>query len=525
MGKTTVLDMFLAQVPRHGTIRIGRGQCIEHYGEGEPYLPVLTALGHLGRAPGGDALVAVLRRYAPMWLVQLPELVDAAEREHLQRQLQGATRARMLRELASTLEVLTAETPGILVLEDLHWSDPSTVALLAYLAQRREPARLLVLGTYRLAEAHLQAHPLRGLLQEMQGHGQGGELCLCALTAAAALPWLIHQRTEGHALFMARLVEHLLQQEVILQQDGQWTLRQGAEPVLTALPEALRPLITRQVERLGPVALRVLEAASVVGDTFPVAAVAAGVRHDLETVEAWCETVVHTSHLLDAEGLTAWPDGTWSSRYRFRHALYRQVLYERLGAGRRLWLHRRTGARLEAGYGAQVGERAAELAVHFLHGRDIARAVYYLSAAAEQALARSAPREALGHCTQGLDLLPAVPDPTERAHRELALLTAMRPALVTTQGYLAPELARVLPRARALCQQVGDGPQSLAVLGGLVTFHLARAEVQTAYAVAEESLHLAGGQPEPTFLVKALYDLGSTCYFRGAFATARQHLA
>src|SRR5262249_57535118 len=88
----------------------------------------------------------------------------------------GATPARMLRELAQALEMLTADAPLVLVLEDLQWSDRSTVDLLAHLAQRREPAQLLVLGAYRPVDLVLQAHPLHGLVQELGGGGRGGEL-------------------------------------------------------------------------------------------------------------------------------------------------------------------------------------------------------------------------------------------------------------------------------------------------------------------------------------------------------------
>src|SRR5262249_12343770 len=121
--------------PRHQTLDasvwIGRGQCVEQYGTGEAYLPILEAASRLGRAPGGERLVALLNQYAPTWLVQLPALVSAAELEALQRRVAGATRERMLREAADVLEILTAETMLVLVLEDLHWSDNATIDLLS----------------------------------------------------------------------------------------------------------------------------------------------------------------------------------------------------------------------------------------------------------------------------------------------------------------------------------------------------------------------------------------------------------
>ena len=106
-------------------------------------------------------LVALLHQYAPSWLLHLPTLVSVTEREALQRRASGTTRERMLRELAEAVEALTTERPLVLVLEDLHWSDGATLDWLAYVARRREAARLLVLGTYRPVEAVVHAHPVR----------------------------------------------------------------------------------------------------------------------------------------------------------------------------------------------------------------------------------------------------------------------------------------------------------------------------------------------------------------------------
>src|SRR6058998_869005 len=197
---------------------IGHGQCIEHYGAGEVYLPVLEALGRLCREPEGKRLVELLNQHAPSWLVQMPELLSTAELEVLQRKVAGTTRERMLREMAEAMEALTAERPLVLWLEDLHWSDYSTLDWLAFVARRREPARLLVIGTYRPVEVIAREHPLKGVKQELQLHGYCGEQPLELLSEgdvgeylavrfsvgaqhAAPLQGLarvIHQRTEGN---------------------------------------------------------------------------------------------------------------------------------------------------------------------------------------------------------------------------------------------------------------------------------------------------------------------------------------
>jgi DNA-binding winged helix-turn-helix (wHTH) protein len=137
IGKTTLVETFLAQLDSTLSCWIGRGQCIEHYGAGEAYLPLLDALGHLGRAPDGAPLLACLHQTAPTWLTQLPALWEPADRATLSPPLQSTTHTRMLRELVDALEQLTVVQPLVLVLEDLHWSDASTVEVLALLARRR----------------------------------------------------------------------------------------------------------------------------------------------------------------------------------------------------------------------------------------------------------------------------------------------------------------------------------------------------------------------------------------------------
>src|SRR5262249_42393214 len=183
IGKTALLEAFMAKETARKSLWLAHGQCVEHYGEGEAYLPVLEALGHWCRGPGGQQVLTELQRYAPTWLVQMPALLTEAELARVQRQAEGVTRERMVREMAEALEALTVDRALVLVLEDVHWSDKSTVDLLAYLAQRGTAACLLVLGTYRPADLVRQAHPLHGLKQELQAHGQCAEVRLEELTA------------------------------------------------------------------------------------------------------------------------------------------------------------------------------------------------------------------------------------------------------------------------------------------------------------------------------------------------------
>jgi hypothetical protein len=539
MGKTTVVEQFLAQCAAGDAGRIGRGQCAEHYGEEEPYLPVFEALWQLGRGPARDTVLAGLRRYAPLWLVQLPGLVSEPELERLQRQVAGATPARMRRELAQALEVLTADAPLVLVLEDLQWSDPSTVDLLAALAQRREPAQLLVLGTYRPVDLVLHAHPLYGLVQELRGRGLVSELPLELLLAedvaaylegrlggqvAPSLVACVHARTDGHPLFLVTLVEHLVQQRLLGQSAGQWTLRAGGEASVAELPEEVRQLLTRRLATLPAAARQVLEVASVVGPAFTAAAVAAGTQGTVEAVDAVCDELGQQRFLEDT-GVTVWPDGTRGGTYRFRHALSQQVLYEALGPTRRAQLHRQVGVRLEAGYGAQAGDIAAQLAFHFERGGEVERAVPYLQQAADTATRRQAYHEAVTALSKGLVLLATLPESPARAQHELTLLLLLGPRLMAAQGYAVPAVGESYTRALTLAQQVGTPPQRGQALQGLARFQLLRAQVRRADALCQQCVQLASDPPAPTLAYEAALDLGLIAFYRGDPVTAHAQLA
>ena len=516
---------------------------------------MLEALGRLCREQNGNGIVALLHQHAPSWLVQLPSLLSTTELEELQRRTAGVTRERMLRELAEALEVITAERPLVLVLEDLHWSDVSTLDLLSMLARRQEAAQLLIVGTYRPVEVLTRDHPLKSVKHELQLHGQCEELALDFLTetdvaeylaarfdtrpphpvplpqgerepivagSVHKLARLVHRRTDGNPLFMVNLVDHLLSQGVFVQVDGQWLIKN--EDLAATVPKNLRQLIEQQIERVSPETREVLEAASIAGADFSAAAVAAGVEQLPETVEARCEALARREQFLRTREPAEWPDGTVAARYQFLHALYQEVLYERIPAARRSRLHRLIGERLEAGYGERVGEIAAELAVHFERGRATRRAIHYLQQAGENAARRSAHQEAISLLGKGLELLKTLPDTPERVHQELTLQLTLGASQLITKGYASQEVEHTYSRARALCRQVGETPQLFTALGGLWQFHLNRAEFQTVCELGEELLTLAQNRHAPDVLLMAHDALGKALHWCGELAQSQTHL-
>lgn len=540
IGKTTVVDTFLEQVRDRADLRIGRGQCIEQYGQGEAFLPLLEIGTRFCQAPGNEQVVTLLRQYAPTWLVQLPGVLPEAEWEQLSRRVQGSTRERMLREAAEAIVHFTREQGCVLVLEDLHWSDVSTLEWLSYVAQRREPAKLLVIGTYRPTDVLSSGHPLRGVVQELTARGRCEELRVTPLTESAvgeylhvqfdsapvppALPGLIRRRTGGNPLFMVAMVAYLRDQGAFREAGGQWDLQQDLRAIAGGVPDSLRHLIERQLERLPEEGQRLLEVASVVGVEFSSAAVAAGLQVEVEAVEEQCDELVRKGQFIGARGTEEWPDGTLSERYSFFHALYRDVLYGRLAETRRVRLHRRIGERKAAAYGQRAGEVAGELAVHFEAGRDPQKAAQYHEQAGETARRRHAYHEAIEHFTNGLALLQTLPDTPERTEREIQLYLSYATTLMVTQGLATPEVEQAYSRAWELCQQLGDTPLIFPVLKGLWVLHDTRAENERARELAEQFLSLAHRASDPISLSQAYSALGWTLFKLGNFASARTYL-
>jgi predicted ATPase len=534
------VEAFLDQVPTDSELWIGRGQCIEHYGVGEAYLPVLDALGRLCREADGKQLIEFLSQHAPTWLAQMPAILSAAELEALQRKTQGATRERMLRELAEAVEVLTAERALVLVVEDLHWSDPSTLDWLAFVARRQERARVLVISTYRPGEMLTEGHPLKGVTQELFAHQLGTELPLSRLSEAEVTAYLalrfpagvlptrlgqvLYQRTGGNPLFLISMVQELISRGVLLQgQEERWAFQGTIAELGTWTPESVRYLLARQRERLLPEAQRVLEAASLAGLEFSAAVVAAALEVTVTEVEAQCGRLAEQQHFLRPAGISDWPDGTRAARYGFQHALYQEFWHERVSVGHQQQWHLRMGERQEVGYGSRAQEIAGELALHFTEGREYRKAIHYLHQASETAIRRSANQEAINLLTKGLELVKTLPATRERVQQELILQLTLGAPLMATKGFAASEVEQAYDRAYTLSQQIGEAPQLFRALWGLYSFHTTRAESQKAREVAEQCLRLAQRAQEPALLMMAYRALGSVLYNLGEFTTAEAH--
>src|SRR5580704_1293139 len=531
IGKTTILESFLNEAADRDEVWIGRGQCVEHRGASEPYLPMLDALHRMAHHADGARVVETLRKHAPTWLVQLPGAIDDAAFNDLQKKVEGASQQRMLREMADALEQLCVRRPVVLAFEDLHWSDPSTITLIDLLARRTEHARLLIVGTHRPLAILPSEHPLRILVPELAGRCCE-ELSLPPLTPNEVAEYLenriereptdttsldqlarsIHQRTEGNPLYMVTLVGAMLGNNpahVAIGSEGQASLQNLIEQADRIVPSNVTGMISQQFSRLEAEEQRLLEVASVAGMEFSAAAVAAGAEAALTHVEATCAALASRMSFLQDAGDNEWPDGTVSAR---------------LTAARRSTLHNSIGERQETAYGDRANEIASELARHFERGRNFQRALRYREQAARNALRRSAPREAIEHLSAGLGILDRLPEGHERLEHELQLRLAIGAAVQSTKGYGAPEVKEAYERAGQLCQQLGETPHLFSALMGLWSFAVGRGEWTRSLELAEKNLRLAQSIAEPAQLARSWRSLGHVQYFLGRFNDARENL-
>jgi DNA-binding winged helix-turn-helix (wHTH) protein/tetratricopeptide (TPR) repeat protein len=543
IGKTALVEKFLRSdlVRMKGDVRVAKGDSVEQTGPREAYLPVLAALGRLARLMTREDFVPGLQRCAPCWLAQMPWLLDPAEAMALRRSLGEIRPERMLRELAVYLEEITASAPLILVLEDLHWCDPSTVDFLVMLAQRPEPAKLLILGTYRPAEASVRDHPLVRAKQRLRLRRQCSEIALPYLSRAEVegyleqrfpaarfpegLATVIHRSTDGNPLFVAGVVDELIRRGWLVDTAPGWALTVPLQTLQVEAPDSLRDVIHSQFRILSPAVQSLLEAAAVAGVEFTAEEVVASLGSERDAVEAACEHLVREQRFLRRAGIAEGPDEHVVRRYAFIHALYQRIVYAEIPQARRRHLHQRIGESLERTPGEGAERIAAKLAHHFQQSRDYDRAITHLAAAARTAEQRFAAREALASLEAALALLPHLKDAEERRQREIQLRLPLGSALNLTYGY-ASDLVRVnCERTVTLCEQAGSPSEVFEALYVCWYSRALRAEEENAFDTARRLVELAGRLDGAAFRMLAASALGRTAVYAGDHRKARDTLA
>jgi tetratricopeptide (TPR) repeat protein len=505
IGKTALTGAFVyAARKRNPDLLLARGACVEQYGAGEPYLVFLDALGSLLQGPGREGFVALLRRYAPTWCLQFPAVFSSDAMEQLQREALGATKDRMLRELADTFAALTLESPVLLFLEDVHWVDPASVDMLRQLAERASSQRLMILATARPEDIERGNPTLKKCCTEMHARGVCDEIGLAALKAPDIAAYLdahyspnefppelvvlIHSKSEGHPLFATGAIQLLAERGDIVRDNGAWHLKQPLAQIELDAPVSMRSMIEKKVSLLSDDQRQALLYASIEGEEFTSTVLAALLEADDLELEDRLHTIETVHRLIRVKGEEDLPDGSVATRYRFTHALYQYYLYDQILSKRRVWLHRRAGETLERIYGSQQVRIAGALATHFERGRDFSKALTYLFLAGDTALSRYANAEAAGHFTHGLDLIDKLP-PEERLERR-SILLHKRAQVYTTLGRLK-EANTDYAAMREVCRAAGNLEGECRALIGLTTVAHNQRELADNERYGREAMALA----------------------------------
>lgn len=543
-GKTTLLRAFIERAQAiQPPLRIANGGCDEYVGSGLPFLPwraLFQQLTNHGDAP---------------WL-PTPSLTEASDPASTLED-DGERRAalpqeQLFTEIGARLRSLAAQQPLLLILEDLHWADLSSLRLLLYLSQHVERSPLLLLCSLRAEEItandEYNQHPLLRLLSESKRRFGQVQIDLSTLPEAARqqfiADWLdqepnqlgsdfrqaLFHHTEGHALFTIELLQEL-QARGDLQRNaaGEWVAR----PTLQwqALPARVEGVIESQMARLPSHLRQVLRVAAIEGEDFTAEVVSQVAAIPLAQVELWLSDELDRRHRLIDVQHAQWIGQQRLSFYRFRHHLFQQYLYRSLNQVEQAHYHANVGHVLEEFYGEQRSVIALQLARHFEQAGLSERAIDYYRLAGEKARDLSANTEAITHFRTALTLLKAAPTLPHQAERELALQLVLGNALVRVHGYAAAEVGQAFHRAHVLYQQVCALPQSNqsisaqqygTLLHGLHRFYYMHGEWPAARQVGEQLIALAQQSQAPVLQAEAPRALGMTLWHQGEFMTAQQ---
>ena len=530
VGKTALVRAFLGQLE---SPRIIHGDCVEQFGAGEPYLPIIEGLTRLLRGPTNERPVGILAKYAHSWVMHIPDfprrsaIADAA----------GPRPDRMAREFIDAIEALSHERPVVLLLEDLHWADRSTVELIDRIARRRDEARILVIGTYRLEEWADQESPLSCTRHELLAHGLCHQIRLSPFSEEELSQYLtqrgawtdltgatreLQRWTGGVPLFVNILIDHLIDTKRLTLTNSGWTLIGSVQKDPPLIAPTIRDLIDDRVRRLSPDEQRLLEAASVAGHSFFAAPIAAALRVGLEQAEHAFESLGRRHQFVARQNADD-PSDVVAAKYAFLHSLYQHVIYERLAPTTQMDLHREMGLFLEPLHASGREDLSTELAMHFERARDFKRAAFYYEASADTALARGANYEAHRSALRVLDQLAKLHPDSERDRQELNVKLKICAAVSNISTMADPQVEHAYREALTLCERLGDDAQVIPALLGIVRFHAVRGNVETSRRLAERALTISRATGDPVLRVQALHHVAVADCSEGRFTRARAY--
>ena len=429
-------------------------------------------------------------------------------------------RQKTLGSLVAIMLELAERQPVLFILEDLHWTDPTTLEWLNLLIDQTPTASLLVLLTCRPYFQPAWHH--RSYLTEITvnrvSHVQVEQI-VTGMTDGKTLPQevlrQIIEKTDGVPLFVEEMTKTILESGQLKAFDGHYELA-GSLRTLT-IPATLQDSLMARLDRL-VTAKAVAQYAAVIGRQFAYDLLQAVSQLDEATLQRELGRLVEAKIVYQRGVL---PQAT----YVFKHALIQDAAYESLLKSIRQHYHQRIAHVLEAQFPETAEAQPELLAHHYTEAGLIEQAVGYWHKAGQRASERSAYVEAIAHLRQGLTLLEALPETPQRLQREVDMLIALGASLLAVKGYAAPEVGEAYLYARQLCEHLDDLHQLFSVLRGLWSYYLVRAELQTAHALGKQLLTLAQQVQDAAMLLGAHRALGATLWSLGLVASAYMHFA
>jgi serine/threonine protein kinase/tetratricopeptide (TPR) repeat protein len=537
LGKTTLIESFLSDLTeRREPYMIGRGRSSERLAGTEAFLPLLEALDSLLHGDPTGRVARLMKLVAPTWYSQLVTEYDSRSDRPVESR--AVSPERMKRELSSIVQELARGTPLIIFFDDLQWADVSTIDMIAYLANKFEGLRLLIVVAYRQSELLLAKHPFLAIKPDLQSRGVCQEITLGFLTAKEVEEYLtlsfpqnrfpllaasIYSRTEGNPLFMADLVRYLRDQNVIAQEEGVWVLTQTLPETERNLPESVRGMIQRKIDYLTEKDRQVLTTASVQGYDFDSPVLSAVLEMKPEEVEEELEKFERVHALVRLVGEKEMPNGTLSSHYQFVHILYQNAFYDSLRPTRKRVLSAVIAQSLLGFYGQRSSEIAHQLVALFETARDFTHAVEYCLLAVQNSAKLFAHREAAILARRGLELLKPLAATSGWDKYEFLLQLALGRSLCLTVGYTDPEPVACFARARKLSQALGEQIQVFPAIWGLWMYYIVGADCQKARELAEQLLRMAESSADPYMIGAAQHANALSLELVGDLVGAKEH--
>lgn len=418
--------------------------------------------------------------------------------------------------LLAQLEGLAARRPVVLVFEDVHWIDPTSLELLDRVVDRVANLRVLLIITFRpefapswIGRSHVTLISLSRLSRRERAE------MIMRVTGGKALPQEIAERiidrTDGVPLFIEELTKTVIESGM-LTDAGDHFDASGPVPQL-AVPASLQASLLARLDRLAPVR-EMAQIGAALGRSFSHELISAVAAMPQQKVDGALAQLV-SAELVFQRGTP--PD----AEYTFKHALVQDAAYSTMLRGRRQQIHARIATTLESQFPEIVAVQPQLMAHHCAEAGFNEKAVSYRLQSGQQALARSAMTEAVSQLHRGLDLLANMPEGIRPVLQELDLQIALGRALMATRGYSAPEVADTLVRARALAEQSDRPDRLVPLLYVQWGFHMVRSEHGLAVSLARQMEKLGEATKDQVTLLLGHYIHGASCYFRGEFATAR----